>query len=67
VPQTASQLFAKNMTNFVLHLVKDGKLVIDAADEITSQTLITQKGEIVNARVREQHKLALLQPLAAAV
>ena len=67
VPQTASQLFAKNMTNFVLHLVKDGKLVIDMSDEITNQTLVTQKGDIVNARVREKHKLPSMQPAAVAV
>ena len=67
VPQTASQLFAKNMTNFVLNLVKDGKLVLDASDEITNQTLVTQKGDIVNTRVRERHKLPSLQPATVAV
>lgn len=67
VPQTASQLYAKNIANFVLHLVKDGKLILDTGDEITRETLLTQNGEIVNARVREKFKLPSLQSAAAAV
>ncbi len=65
VPQTASQLYAKNMVTFVTHLVKDGKVVIDMGDEITRETLLIQKGEIVNARVREKLKLPSLQAAAA--
>ena len=41
------------MTAFLLHLVKDGKLKLDLSDEIIRETLVTQGGEIVNARVRE--------------
>lgn len=64
VPQTASQLYAKNITTFVLHLVRDGKLAIDPSDEITNQTLLTQRGEIVNGRVREVFKFPPLPQLA---
>jgi NAD(P) transhydrogenase subunit alpha len=53
IPQTASQLYARNMVNFVLHLLKEPKTSVDANDEITSQTLLTQNGEIINQRVRQ--------------
>ncbi len=53
VPFHASQMYARNITTFLLHLVKDGKLVINTEDEITSGTLITHNGQIVNPQVRE--------------
>ena len=53
VPYHASQMYAKNVTSFLLNLVKDGKLHINEADEIHRETLLTHGGEIVNARVRE--------------
>ena len=53
VPYHASQMYAKNVTAFLLNLVKDGKLQINEADEIHRETLLTHGGEIVNARVRE--------------
>jgi NAD/NADP transhydrogenase alpha subunit len=53
VPYHASQMYAKNVTAFLLNLVTDGKLRINEADEIHRETLLTHGGEIVNARVRE--------------
>jgi NAD(P) transhydrogenase subunit alpha len=53
VPYHASQMYAKNVTAFLLNLVKDSKLQINEADEIHRETLLTHGGEIVNARVRE--------------
>ena len=52
VPYHASQMYAKNITTFLLHLVKDGAVKIDDSDEITRDTLIAQGGEVANARVR---------------
>ena len=46
-------MYARNITAFLLHLVKDGKLQLDLKDEITRETLLTRDGEIVNQRVRE--------------
>ena len=57
VPYHASYMYARNMSAFLLHLVKDGKLQLDTKDEITSQTLVTHNGEIVNRLVREFFKL----------
>ena len=53
VPYHASQMYARNVTAFLLHLVKDGKLRLDAEDEIIRETLLTRGGEVVNQRVRE--------------
>ncbi|MGE5112147.1 MAG: Re/Si-specific NAD(P)(+) transhydrogenase subunit alpha [Acidobacteriaceae bacterium] len=60
VPYHASQMYAKNLTNFLTHLVKDGKLQLNMDDEITRETLVTRGGEIVNPRVREFFKLPAL-------
>jgi NAD(P) transhydrogenase subunit alpha len=57
VPYNASQMYARNLTAFLLLMVKDGKLQIDAKDEIIRETLLTQGGEVVNVRLREFFKL----------
>ncbi len=49
----ASQMYAKNVSTFVAHLVKEGKIEIDTEDEITRDTLVCRDGDIVNNRVRE--------------
>jgi len=53
IPYHASQMYAKNMVTFLLHLVKDGQIKIDPQDEITREVLVTQGGEVVLARVRD--------------
>jgi NAD(P) transhydrogenase subunit alpha len=53
VPYHASQMYARNVTAFLSHLVKEGKLQINLQDEIVRETLLTRDGEIVNERVRE--------------
>ena len=60
VPYHASQMYARNVTAFLLHLVKDGKLRLDSSDEIIRETLLTQGGEVVNKRVREFFSLSAL-------
>ena len=57
VPYHASQMYSKNITTFLAHLLgKDGAaqttLPINADDEITRETLLTRGGEVVHARVR---------------
>ena len=61
VPYHASQMYARNVTAFLLHLTKEGKLQLNLQDEITRETLLTYEGEIVNARVREFFALPALQ------
>src|SRR4051812_35840206 len=57
VPYHASQMYARNVTAFLLHLVKDGKLQLNLNDEIIRETLVTHDGEIVNDRVRDFFQL----------
>jgi len=53
VPYHASQMYAKNIATFLIHLFKGGKPELNLDDEITRETLITRGGEIVHGRVRE--------------
>jgi NAD(P) transhydrogenase subunit alpha len=64
VPYHASQMYARNLTSYLTYMVKDGKLQMNLQDEIARETLITNGGEIVNARVREFFKLPALAPAA---
>jgi H+-translocating NAD(P) transhydrogenase subunit alpha len=58
VPYHASQMYSKNITTFLAHLLgKDGgrkpSLELDLSDEIPRETLLTRNGEVVHARVKE--------------
>ncbi len=53
VPYQASLMYAKNVTAFLLHLVRDGRIDLDREDEILRGMLVAQGGEIVHKRVRE--------------
>ena len=53
VPHHSSQVYARNLTAFLANLVKDGKVRPAESDDIIRDTLLTQGGEVVNARVRE--------------
>lgn len=53
VPYHASALYARNVSAFLQHLVKEDKLQLDMRDEIIRETMVTHNGEVVNARVRE--------------
>jgi H+-translocating NAD(P) transhydrogenase subunit alpha len=62
VPYHASQMYARNLTTFLVYMVKEGKLQLNLQDEIIRETMVTRGGEIVNARVREFFKLPALVP-----
>jgi NAD(P) transhydrogenase subunit alpha len=53
IPYHASQMYARNIATFLKHLVRDGALAIDPADEITRETLVTHHGEVVHPLVRQ--------------
>lgn len=53
VPYHASQLYAKNIVTFLLHLTKKGEVHIDPEDEITGETLMTRDGEVLHPKIRE--------------
>jgi NAD(P) transhydrogenase subunit alpha len=47
----ASTAYARNVTALLTHLLRDGSLAIDLADEIQAGTVVTHEGEIVNPAV----------------
>lgn len=60
VPYHASQMYARNLSTLLALLVKDGKLQLNLKDDIIRETLVTQGGEMVNARLREFFSLPAL-------
>jgi NAD(P) transhydrogenase subunit alpha len=58
VPYHASQMYSKNITTFLLHLLgKDGaqnpSFTVNPDDEITRETLLTREGKVVHPRLQE--------------
>ena len=54
---SASLMYARNVSALLLHLVKEGKLVLDFDDEITAGAVITHDGAVVHAATKK-----LLEP-----
>jgi len=52
VPYHASQMYSKNITTFLAHLIKDGAIQTGTDDEIVRETLVTCGGQIVHERVK---------------
>ena len=53
VPTHASEMYSKNILNFITHFAKEGKFELNLEDEIIKGALITNNGEVVNPRVKE--------------
>ena len=53
IPFHASQMFSRNVTSFLLLLVKEGRWAINRDDEIVQGTLVTADGQVVHPKVRE--------------
>ena len=49
LPQHASQMYARNVSSFLGHVVKDGMLNLDFADEITTATCVTHDGKVLRS------------------
>ncbi len=52
VPYHASQMYARTVTSFLLHLLKDGRIHLDLEDELTRGPLVTHQGKIVHQAVK---------------
>ena len=52
VPRAASTAYARNVVALLSHLVTDGRIVLDPADEITAGVLVTHDGAVVHPAVR---------------
>jgi NAD(P) transhydrogenase subunit alpha len=57
LPAHASQMFARNISTFLMHILKEGKLNLDFQDEITRGTTVTYDGAIVNEMVKKAYGL----------
>ena len=53
IPGHASQLYSRNITNFLSLLVKDGLLHLDMNDEIIRGSCVAHQGKVTNPRVAE--------------
>ncbi|MDX9753536.1 MAG: Re/Si-specific NAD(P)(+) transhydrogenase subunit alpha [bacterium] len=53
VPFDASRMYAKNMTTFLLNMVKEKQLRFSTDDEIVRETLVTADGAVVHPRILE--------------
>ena len=53
MPTHASELFAKNLYNFISPWIKDGELVFDWDDEVVAGTLLCKDGATVHATVKQ--------------
>jgi NAD(P) transhydrogenase subunit alpha len=66
VPAHTSQLYAKNVATFLVHLVKAGLPQVNLDDEICRDTLVAAGGQLVHPKVRERAGLPPLAPAPAA-
>jgi len=53
IPQHASQMYAKNISTFLMNLVKDSQVRINLEDEIIRETLVARDGQVVHSRIKE--------------
>jgi proton-translocating NAD(P)+ transhydrogenase subunit alpha len=52
VPFQASEMYARTVTSYLLHLLKDGSPQLDLGDELTRGPLVTHQGEILHEVVK---------------
>jgi NAD(P) transhydrogenase subunit alpha len=53
MPFHASEMYARTVSHFLMHLLPDGEIRVDLSDEITRATLVSHKGKIVNDAIRQ--------------
>jgi len=52
-PYHASQMYARNIANFLLHIGGSGAIDFSSEDEILRETLVTHEGRVVHPRIKE--------------
>jgi len=53
LPVHASQMYARNVSAFLLHLAPEGEIVLDFDDEITDQSCVSHEGQLRFGPARE--------------
>ena len=48
IPTSSTWMFANNVYNYVAYLVEDGRIKLDATDEIIASSLVTRDGRVVH-------------------
>jgi NAD(P) transhydrogenase subunit alpha len=61
VPTHASQMYAKNVANFVKLIARDGRFHLNLDDEVVRETLSAYRGEVIHPRLRELLNLPPLE------
>ena len=56
MPVHASELYAKNITAFLMYMIEDGELKLDIDDEIISGSMYTHLGEVTHEPTQEAIK-----------
>jgi len=52
VPFQGSEMYARTVTSYLAHLLKDGRPQLDLNDELTRGPLVTHQGEILHEVVK---------------
>ncbi|MFO8006556.1 MAG: NAD(P)(+) transhydrogenase (Re/Si-specific) subunit alpha, partial [Candidatus Brocadiia bacterium] len=52
--QHASEMYARNLYNFLTLIVKDGELNLDWNDEVLAESCLTHDGEVRHEATRER-------------
>jgi NAD(P) transhydrogenase subunit alpha len=58
IPFHASQMYSKNISTFLLHMVKEGKVRPDTSDQIVRETMVCRDGEVVHPGILEAMRAA---------
>jgi NAD(P) transhydrogenase subunit alpha len=53
MPVHASEMYARNLYNFLAPFIKDGALALDWDDEILAGSVFTREGGVCNAAVKK--------------
>jgi H+-translocating NAD(P) transhydrogenase subunit alpha len=52
IPFQGSEMYARTVTSYLVHLLRDGEPHLDLDDELTRGPLVTHRGEIVNEVIK---------------
>jgi NAD(P) transhydrogenase subunit alpha len=53
IPHHASQMYSKNISEFLQNLLQNGEVSLNTEDPIIKDSLLTHRGEITSNRIRE--------------
>src|SRR6266581_2698492 len=52
VPFQGSEMYARTVTSYLVHILKDGRVHLDLNDQLTRDPLVTHEGEILHEAVK---------------